>query len=61
MDLLCGTCGAVAGFIFSQHCDIVSQTALQIGYYAVILIGLATACVTLAAHHGGVEVNNVTR
>lgn len=43
-----------------HHSNVVGQTALHVAYYAVMLIRLADADVTFAAHHGGAELSNIT-
>lgn len=56
---MCGAVGTVTGFIFGQHFNAVSVTTLQVVYTAVMLIGLAAAGITCAAHHRGVELDNM--
>lgn len=57
--LLGGAVGTVTGFIFGQHFNTISVTTLHVVYTAVMLIRLAAADVTCAAHYGGVKLNNI--
>lgn len=57
---MCGAVGAVAGFIFGQHFDRVGMTTQHVVDSAVMLICLADADVTRAAHYSGVKLNNMT-